>query len=147
MLERISARSTLIRLVVFGVILVALASFIRYTRVTHFIQGELTERVEQEELSLAQYIARDIDFKLVRREAYLKSLARDLSPAVLAHEETRREWLCHTLEFQTMFSAGLQFLDAQGRPLSRGTRTTLDPEAPLATTRRRPRACCCRRIT
>lgn len=131
MLERISAHSTLIRLVVFGVILVVLASYLRYTRVTSFIQGELTELVEQQELSLAQYIARDIDFKLVRREAYLKSLALDLSPAILAHEETRRDWLRHTLEFQTMFSAGMQFLDAQGRPLSRETRTTLDPEAPL----------------
>ena len=119
MLFRVSARSVLVRLVVFGLLMVLLASVLRYTLLARFLREDMTQIVEQEQMSLAQYVASDVDFKVLRRQTYLKSLAAGLTPESLAQESKLRDWIERTDAVQTLFSGGLQVYDAQARRLGK----------------------------
>jgi len=107
---------TLMLLLAFCLVLLGFA--IRYYALTGFLQKDLSAVVEAQQLALASYVARDVDDKIVQRQALLERLAANLSLDLLKQPEELRVWLKEHFEYQPLFSAGLSVTDARGIALA-----------------------------
>jgi diguanylate cyclase (GGDEF)-like protein len=106
------------RLLLLGLCLVVLGFTIRYYALTGFLQKDLSALVESQQMSLARYVARDIDEKIVQRQTLLERLAAALPQDLLQKPEQLRDWLKEHYEYQPLFSAGLFVTDARGIALA-----------------------------
>lgn len=106
------------RLLLLAFCLVLLGFSIRYFTLTGFLQKDLSALVESQQLSLASYVARDIDDKIVQRQALLERLAANLPLELLEQPEQLHGWLKEHFEYQPLFSAGLFVTNARGIALA-----------------------------
>jgi diguanylate cyclase (GGDEF)-like protein len=106
------------RLLLLAFCLVLLGFSIRYYTLTGFLQKDLSTVVEGQQLALASYVARDIDDKIVQRQALLERLAANLPLDLLKQPEQLGVWLKEHFEYQPLFSAGLFVTDARGIALA-----------------------------
>lgn len=106
------------RLLLLAFCLVFLGFAIRYYTLTGFLQKDLSAVVEGQQLALASYVARDIDDKIVQRQALLERLAANLPLDLLKQPEPLKIWLREHFEYQPLFSAGLFITDARGIALA-----------------------------
>lgn len=106
------------RLMLLGLCLVALGVVLRHHALTDFLRKDLATVVESQQLALASYIARDVDDKIVQRQALLERLAAAMPPDLLQQPEKLRAWLREHYDYQPLFSAGLFVVDARGIALA-----------------------------
>ncbi len=106
------------RLMLLGLCLVVLGIVLRHQALTDFLRKDLATVVESQQLALASYIARDVDDKIVQRQALLERLAAAMPPDLLEQPEKLRAWLRERYEYQPLFSAGLFVVDARGIALA-----------------------------
>lgn len=123
MFRRFFCQSILLRLLVLGVGLMVCALAARYVFLSRFLRDDITQVVAKQQLSLAQYAARDIEYKVTERQAFLSRLSRGLPAAALRRPAELERWVSSTQATQTLFSAGLLIADESGRLLN--TPTTL----------------------
>jgi diguanylate cyclase (GGDEF)-like protein len=98
-------------LVIFGVAAI-------YYTLAQFLREDMGTVVEAQQLALATYVARDIDNKVVQRQALLDRLAASLPPELLERPDELRSWLKERFEYQPLFSVGLFVTNAQGIPIA-----------------------------
>lgn len=106
------------RLMLLGLCLVVLGIVLRHHALTDFLRKDLSAVVESQQLALARYVARDVDDKIVQRQALLQHLAAAFPPDLLEQPEKLRAWLQERYEYQPLFSAGLFVVDARGIALA-----------------------------
>ena len=87
---------------------------LRYYAVPHYLREELSTVVEHQQLALANYVAKDVDDKIVQRRALLERLAASLPVDLLRQPARLRTWLERHYEYQPLFSAGLFVVNADG---------------------------------
>lgn len=106
------------RLMLLGLCLVLLGIALRHHALTDFLRKDLAILVESQQLALASYVARDVDEKIVQRQALLERLAAVMPQDLLEQPEKLRAWLKEHYEYQPLFSAGLFVVDARGIALA-----------------------------
>lgn len=108
------ANSIVTRLLILALCIVVSGAVIRYFVLTHFLREDLSAVVEGQQLTLATYVARDIDHKVVQRQRLLDQLAAGVPAELLTQPEQLQAWLKAHYDYQTMFTAGLFIVNTHG---------------------------------
>ncbi len=110
--------SVVTRLLLLGLFLVIAGTAVRHYVLTGFLHKDLSAVVENQQLSLATYVARDINDKILQRQSLLERLAASLPVALLGQPDRLQAWLKERFEYQLLFSAGLFVIDKRGIALA-----------------------------
>lgn len=102
------------RLLLFGAALVLVGAGVRYFLLTDFLREDLTKVVAAQQESLAGYVARDVDSKIVERQLLLRQLASSMPPDLLGRPDALQRWLGERYELQPLFSQALFVTDLAG---------------------------------
>jgi diguanylate cyclase (GGDEF)-like protein len=81
------------RLIALGVVLVLIGVIIRVSFALPFAQKLLLNVIESQQLSIATYVARDIDNSILARRALIGELGATLRPALLQQPENLARWV------------------------------------------------------
>lgn len=106
------------RLVVFALALVLVGLAIRVLIVTDFMRDELQQLVSAQQLSMATYVAQDIDAKLRIRQELVRRLAEQLPRNLLQQPEALAAWLALRHDSHPLFSTGLVVVSPAGIAVS-----------------------------
>ncbi|KPN90089.1 sensor domain-containing diguanylate cyclase [Pseudomonas nunensis] len=112
------SHSIVTRLLLLALCMVIFGAVVRYFVLTNFLREDLSAVVEGQQLTLATYVARDIDYKLVQRQLMLDRLADTVPVDLLARPEQLQAWLKGHYDYQTLFTANLSIVNPQGRLLA-----------------------------
>ena len=106
--------SIVTRLIIFGIVVALVTGIARYFLLSDFLREDLEKVVSSQQEALADYVARDIDYKIVERKRALIQLAKMLPIGLLDQPQQLQNWLQERHEFQPLFSQGFFVTDAQG---------------------------------
>ncbi|MDO9091869.1 MAG: diguanylate cyclase [Rubrivivax sp.] len=115
--KRLSS-SLVTRLVLMSLVLLVLGTLVSYWQLTRFLRQDLTAMVAEQQATLADYVARDVDAGLALRLQFLQRTARDLSPGLLQRPADLQAWLARRHQLQPLFDLGLLVLDPAGRVIT-----------------------------
>jgi diguanylate cyclase (GGDEF)-like protein len=107
-------RSMVVRLAVFGVCMVALGFILRIAIMLPFLTDKLIELSSEYQLSMAEYVAKDIDVMIRTRMDFLGHLAATLPADLLTDPLQLEAWLKDRHENNPIFSQGLTVVMATG---------------------------------
>lgn len=110
--------SLVTRLLLLATLFAVVATVAGYVQITGILRASLTQVVSVQQIALAEYVARDIDEKLVEQRTFVERLAITLPPAHLSQSASLREWLAERQALQPFFSVGLVVADAKGTILA-----------------------------
>lgn len=102
------------RLIALGVLLIVAGVVLRLCVALPFAQGLLRDLVTAEQLSIATYVARDIDNSIQARRALLGELAATLPPALLQQPGNLALWIAQRQRVNPLFNSGLLVLRPDG---------------------------------
>lgn len=125
------SRSIVVRLVLFAVLVVVIGTIVRILFLSDFLKGEIGTLSAAHQLSMATYVAGDVDEKIMARIALLQRLAMRLPPAIPAGSDTLRAWIRERQDSYPLFSLGLLVAFPDGRTVTSG-RDLDDALAPAA---------------
>jgi len=108
------SRSMVVRLVVFGICVVAVGLILRVMILLPYIRGRMVELSSEHQLAIAGYVARDIDLKIAARRNMLDRMAASLPPALLAAPGRLEAWLRERQEINPIFSHGFAVIPPDG---------------------------------
>ncbi|MDB5992380.1 MAG: Sensory box/GGDEF family protein [Herbaspirillum sp.] len=92
------------RLIGLGVTLVIFGVIIRLCFALPFAQKLLGDLIETQQISIATYVARDIDNSIVARRALISELGATLRPALLQQPENLARWVRERQRINTLFN-------------------------------------------
>lgn len=102
------------RLLLLALCIVIFGTVVRYFALGNFLRNDLSSVVTDQQLALATYVARDIDFKIAERQASLERLASKLPESTLADSGRLQAWLKERQEEQSLFPDGLLVISSRG---------------------------------
>jgi diguanylate cyclase (GGDEF)-like protein len=103
------------KLIAFGVLLVITGSSVRYLMMEKTLRSGIVEVVNAQQLSLAKYVAQDIDNKVQTRQRALTQLAAGLPLPLLRNPAQMEAWLHVQYTALNLFPGGLVVIGAEGR--------------------------------
>lgn len=106
------------RLILFGIALVIASSLARVLVLSNYLRRDLTEQSSAQLLTLANYVASDIDHNVVERRELLKRIGSKFPLALLRDPHRLQAWLGEIHEISPMFTVGLSILDTSGAALA-----------------------------
>ena len=109
--------SVVTRLLLLALCIIIFGAVLRYYVLSNFLREDLAGTVQRQQLSLASYVAQDVDSKILQRQRLLERLAADMSRVSLAQPGQLQAWLNERYEYQTLFS-GIAIFNAQGSLLT-----------------------------
>lgn len=89
-----------------------------YIQITGILRESLMHVVSVQQMALAEYVARDVDEKLIEQRIFLERMAAMLPPERLLQFAHLQEWLDERQALQPFFSMGLVVADANGTILA-----------------------------
>jgi len=105
------------RFVALGAALVVAGLGLRILIALPFVQEQVRELVASQQLSMATYVAHDVDQRIGTRLALIGELAADLPPALVAQPERLQAWIKDRQRFIPVFNSGLLLVRPDGRGL------------------------------
>jgi diguanylate cyclase (GGDEF)-like protein len=111
------ADSLMFRMTLFGLFLLVIGSAGRILTLKTFVRDHVEALAAAEQMSIAGYIAHDIDLKISFRQRLLDQLSRELPPALLARPNDLQAWLAARQKFDHLFSYGLTVIPPDGASL------------------------------
>ena len=105
------------RLIALGVVLIMGGVLLRLLVALPFAQGLLRDQVAAQQLSIASYVAQDIDHSIKQREALIAELVAALPPALLSHPEKLAFWIAERQRVNPLFNSGLLVVAPDGNGL------------------------------
>lgn len=105
------------RIVALGVVLIVVAVLLRLLVALPFAQTLLREQVASQQLSIATYVAQDIDQSIQERRALIAELVATLPPALLRQPEQLALWVSERQRVNPLFNNGLVVLRPDGNGL------------------------------
>ncbi|MBV8680051.1 MAG: GGDEF domain-containing protein [Aquitalea sp.] len=110
--------SIITRLLILVISLAVLGAVARYYALGHFLRQDMSTVVEEQQLSLTSYIARDIDDKLTQRQTLISRMASEWTWKKLPPPAQLQQWLSQQYHYQTLFSGGLFITDTHGQVIA-----------------------------
>lgn len=108
-------QSLTFRLVTLAILIVVIGSTVRYQLGISLMRNGVQELMSAQQLSLAQYVAADIDQSLRLRQQVLERLAVDLPLLLLDQPEALENWLAQRQNYLPLFTLGLVVIPEHGR--------------------------------
>lgn len=109
-LHRLS-KSIATRLILCGIAIVFVGSLVRYAVLSHIMQEDIHSLVVSQQRSITDYMARDVEQRLSRRQAALKDVASAIPRDLLSQPAALQRWLAARPP-HAWFPGDLQYLDA-----------------------------------
>ena len=106
--------SLIFKLIAIGVLLVITGSAVRYLMMEKMLRTGIEEVVNAQQLSLAKYVAQDIDQKIQVRHEALSQVAENMPRPLLRSPELLEIWLRAQNGALNLFPAGLVVVNANG---------------------------------
>lgn len=106
------------RLILLGIIFIIVAALARVFMLTVYLRQDITELASAQLLTLANYVAKDIDHDIIERRAMLERLAAKLPPTLLHRPQPLHAWLGERQDLNPLFSQGLAVLSPSGEVLA-----------------------------
>lgn len=106
------------KFMILGVALMVIAVGFRLFFALPFAQEQLRELVEAQQLSIANYIARDIDNSLALRRDLMTEMARQLPSALLARPAELGTWITDRQRLNPVFQNGYLVIRPDGSTLA-----------------------------
>ncbi len=110
--------SIVTRLLLLGLCIVVLFAAVLYYTLSRFLREDMGAVVASQQLALAQYIASDVDQKLVARQRLLEQLSAELPVELLQRPPALQAWLQQRYDYQPLFKGGIFVTDARGVALA-----------------------------
>lgn len=79
-----------------------------------YMRNDLSELAATQLLTMANYVAKDVDHNLVERREFLEHVATKFPPALLHDRKALQDWLGERHDINPKFSLGLFVLDPSG---------------------------------
>jgi diguanylate cyclase len=105
------------RLIGLGILLVAASALFRLLVALPFTQELLREFVAAQQLSIASYVARDVDHSIVARRTLIGELVAAFPPALVREPANLAIWLNERQRLNPLFNSGLLVIRQDGRLL------------------------------
>ncbi|AIY41637.1 diguanylate cyclase/phosphodiesterase (GGDEF & EAL domains) with PAS/PAC sensor [Collimonas arenae] len=102
------------RIIALGVTLVVLGIGLRLVFALPFAQDQLRDLAASQQLSIASYIAHDIDHSIVARQTLIGELAGILPPALVRRPDELTAWLKERERLNPLFNGGLLVIHPDG---------------------------------
>lgn len=102
------------RLLAVGVLLTLAGVFFRLAFSLPYLQEQVRDLVASQQLSLANYVARDIDYALSARIRLIETLADDFPRHLLQKPEQLQAWLRGRQHLNPLFNSGLLVVPPSG---------------------------------
>lgn len=102
------------RLIGLGVLLIVGGVAVRLYFALPFVQGLLRDEVASQQLSIAAYVARDVDHSIQARRALIGELSRTLPPELLEQPEKLATWVRERQQVNPLFNRGLLVMRPDG---------------------------------
>ncbi len=106
------------RLILLGMTLLILGALGRVFFLADYLRNDVTELTSAQLLTLANYVANDIDHDLIERHELLERVAAKFPLALLHNPKQLRAWLGERHDVNPLFSLGLFVLDPSGHALA-----------------------------
>jgi diguanylate cyclase (GGDEF)-like protein len=110
-------RSIRFRFIALGVILIIVGVLVRHFLALPQIQDNVSDLVAAQQLSIANYVARDIDHSITSRAALIEQLAAEMPPALVAQPEQLQAWIKDRQRLNPLFNSGLLAVRTDGHGL------------------------------
>lgn len=103
------------RLILISIVVIVAGGAVRYQMGIAIVSDGVQELVSNQQLSLAQYVASDIDQSLRLRREMLQKLALELPLPLLKQADALEAWLAQRHNYLPLFSLGLVVIPADGK--------------------------------
>jgi diguanylate cyclase (GGDEF)-like protein len=103
------------RLILISIIVVAAGGAVRYQMGIAVVRDGVQALVSDQQLSLAQYVAADVDQSLRLRQQMLQKLALELPLSLLQNPAALEAWLAQRHNYLPLFSLGLVVIPENGK--------------------------------
>jgi diguanylate cyclase len=103
------------RLLLLGAVLIIATTVLRMVVALPFVQEQLSNLAAAQQLSVASYIARDIDQSIAARRALIGRLAGTLPPSLLQQPQELDAWIDERQRLNPLFNNGLLVIRADGK--------------------------------
>jgi len=103
------------RLIAVGLVFIFLGSVIRYQIAADMVRNNMLDVVSDQQKSLATYVARDIDEKVLQRQRLLEKIASDFPLTFLNQPHQLEVWLEERQKLSSLFSQGLVVIPPNGK--------------------------------
>ena len=110
-------KSMKFQIVALGVALLVIGVLVRQFIALPMTQEHVRDLVAAQQLSMASYVARDIDESITTRLALIGQLAGDLSPALAGQPERLQAWIKDRQNINPLFDNGLVAVRPDGHGL------------------------------
>ncbi|MES2583445.1 MAG: diguanylate cyclase [Pseudomonadota bacterium] len=111
------ANSLTTRIIVIGVGLLLLGNGLRYFVLTEYLREDISTVMAAQQLTLANYVAREVDVKMQERQTMLTQMASSLPLDLLQRPKSLQNWLAMRHEYQPLFSRGLVVSNVDGKAI------------------------------
>ncbi len=112
------ANSIATRIILIGVILLVAGNVARYFALGRYLREDIGAVMATQQMTLASYVAREVDQKMQERQQMLTRLATTLPLDLLQQPRALQAWLTLRHQYQPLLSEGLVVCDLQGRTLA-----------------------------
>lgn len=112
------ANSLATRIILLGIAFVLLGTAVRAYVLTQYLREDISSVMASQQLTLANYVARDVDHKLMERKSLLARMAATLPTDLLDQPVALREWLGLRYGLQPLFTEGLFVTAKSGKSLA-----------------------------
>jgi diguanylate cyclase (GGDEF)-like protein len=109
------------RIIVIGVGLLILGNGLRYFVLTQYLREDISAVMAAQQLTLANYVARQVDLKIQERQIMLTQMADTLPQGLLQRPDDLQRWLALRHKYQPIFSQGLFISDPNGKVVAGST--------------------------
>lgn len=111
------ASSLTTRIIVIGVGLLVLGNGLRYLVLTDYLREDISKVMAAQQLTLANYVAREVDVKMQERQAMLTQMAASFPLELLQRPKALQSWLAMRHQYQPLFSRGLVVSNPDGKAI------------------------------
>jgi diguanylate cyclase (GGDEF)-like protein len=108
------------RIILLGVAIVFLSTVARYFLLSQYLREDIGALMAAQQLTLANYVARDVEHEILQRKAAIRQMAGAMPTALLKQPGELRNWLDVQYNQQPLFVHGLVVVEAgSGQVLAR----------------------------
>jgi diguanylate cyclase (GGDEF)-like protein len=106
------------RLILLGVAFLIAGALGRIFLLADFLREDMTKLSSNQLVTLANYVAKDIDHDIIERREFLKRVSTKIPPVLLQNPKQLHTWLSERYDINPLFSQGIFILDTAGLPLT-----------------------------
>lgn len=109
------ANSLAARIILIGISMLLVGNLARYLALSSYLREDITAVMSAQQLTLADYVAREVDQNMRKRQNMLTQMAATLPLELLKRPAALQSWLALRQQYQPLFSHGLMAYTPDGK--------------------------------